>query len=83
MMHKATCAECGEFCQVPFKPNGSKPVLCSFCFKKADERGPARSFSDRRPATASAPSFGDREQLKSINAKLDAILNILNGEDEA
>ena len=28
-MHQATCAECGTSCEVPFKPNGKKPVLCS------------------------------------------------------
>ncbi len=33
-MHKATCAECGNSCEVPFKPNGKKPILCSMCFQK-------------------------------------------------
>jgi CxxC-x17-CxxC domain-containing protein len=26
-MHKATCADCGKECDVPFKPDGSRPVL--------------------------------------------------------
>ncbi len=34
-MHDAKCAECGKDCQVPFKPNGEKPVLCSDCYKKS------------------------------------------------
>ena len=38
MMHKATCNECGQACEVPFKPNGRKPVFCSNCFKR--EEGP-------------------------------------------
>jgi len=25
-MHKATCADCGKECDVPFKPDGSRPV---------------------------------------------------------
>jgi len=31
-MFKATCNECGNECEVPFKPTGGKPVLCSDCF---------------------------------------------------
>ena len=27
-----TCAECGTECEVPFKPNGEKPVYCNDCF---------------------------------------------------
>ena len=46
MMHKATCNECGQSCEVPFKPNGRKPVFCSNCFKR--EEGPApQRFGDR------------------------------------
>ena len=26
-MHKATCADCGNECEVPFKPSGDKPRL--------------------------------------------------------
>ena len=33
-MHKATCADCGKECEVPFKPNGKKPVLCKECYIK-------------------------------------------------
>ena len=33
-MHDATCAECGAETQVPFVPNGSRPVYCSDCFRK-------------------------------------------------
>lgn len=31
-MFSATCATCGREAQVPFRPNGSKPVYCSECF---------------------------------------------------
>ena len=34
MMYKAVCDECGNSCQVPFKPTGSKPIYCSNCFEK-------------------------------------------------
>ena len=31
-MFSATCSTCGREAQVPFRPNGSKPVYCSDCF---------------------------------------------------
>ena len=31
-MFSATCASCGREAQVPFRPNGSKPVYCRECF---------------------------------------------------
>ena len=33
-MHKATCAECGKECEVPFKPKGDRPVYCRECYMK-------------------------------------------------
>ncbi len=33
-MHKATCSECGEECEVPFKPTEGKPVYCRECYRK-------------------------------------------------
>lgn len=35
-MYKAKCSVCTNNCEVPFKPNGKKPVLCSHCFGKTD-----------------------------------------------
>lgn len=33
-MHKAICADCGQECEVPFKPSGDRPVYCKECFPK-------------------------------------------------
>lgn len=33
-MHDVTCSSCGTQTQVPFKPNGSKPVYCRDCFRR-------------------------------------------------
>ena len=33
-MHKAVCAECGQECEVPFKPSGDRPVYCKECYSK-------------------------------------------------
>ncbi len=45
-MHKTECADCGNECEVPFKPNGEKPVYCNDCFQDhkpaRDDRGRGR-----------------------------------------
>ena len=33
-MHKVTCAECGKEAEVPFKPDGVRPVYCQECYRK-------------------------------------------------
>tara|TARA_Y100000310_G_scaffold269523_1_gene282760 strand:+ start:12376 stop:12531 length:156 start_codon:yes stop_codon:yes gene_type:complete len=33
-MHKATCSECNQECEVPFKPTEGKPVFCKECYMK-------------------------------------------------
>jgi len=54
-MHKAICSECGEKCEVPFKPTGDKPVFCSKCFEiktsanRSSERNAGQSkFREKR-----------------------------------
>ena len=37
-MHKTTCSECGQECEVPFKPTEGKPVYCRECFQKRKPR---------------------------------------------
>jgi len=31
-MFETTCATCGKPCQVPFKPDASRPVYCLDCY---------------------------------------------------
>ncbi|MFH1399865.1 MAG: CxxC-x17-CxxC domain-containing protein [Candidatus Woesearchaeota archaeon] len=33
-MHKATCADCGKECEVPFQPTDGRPVYCKECYPK-------------------------------------------------
>ncbi len=50
-MFNVVCDECGEECQVPFKPSGDKPVYCSRCFEKHDpknDRQGDRGFRSER-----------------------------------
>ena len=84
-MHHAVCSNCGKDCEVPFKPTGSKPVLCSDCFAKNRDSEPRR-FSDRGDraprrdfAPREAGSSQNSKQLDIINAKLDQVLALLNG----
>lgn len=46
-LFSAVCDQCGKNCEVPFRPNGSKPIYCSECFegKGGGNRG---SFRDSR-----------------------------------
>lgn len=43
----ATCADCGNTCEVPFRPNGKKPVYCTACFPKHQDEGRGERFERR------------------------------------
>jgi len=56
-MFQANCASCGKTCEVPFRPNGKKPVYCTECFAK--NGGPTRNDSfEKKPFNKPfAPKF--------------------------
>ncbi len=61
-LHDATCASCGKTCQVPFMPNGRKPVYCRECFIPKGDAGerserPSRGTPDR---SKGKPDFAPR-----------------------
>ncbi len=33
-MHKAICSDCGQECEVPFRPDPNRPVYCRDCWSK-------------------------------------------------
>lgn len=70
-MFDATCSNCGKQCKVPFKPTGSKPVLCSDCFSKNSGNNFNNNQSPRAESNISS------EQFKQINTKLDKIIEML------
>lgn len=91
-LFKATCANCGKTCEVPFRPTGEKPVYCNDCFastkgregartdfKKRDFK-PRESFSSRESA---APLIPDKRiddlkhQLDTIQGKLNDIMQLI------
>lgn len=88
-MHRATCAKCGNECEVPFKPTGERPVYCSNCFKgirnsdprrsdDRDSRGRHDNYSENRNDRGNENNEGQfKKQFESLNWKLDKILKIL------
>jgi CxxC-x17-CxxC domain-containing protein len=63
-MHQAICADCGKTCEVPFRPNGRKPVYCKDCFAKNGGQTEPREFSKK-----SYPSDrSDRQERPSYNS---------------
>jgi len=96
-MHSTICSQCNTACEVPFKPNGRKPVLCQDCFRKDDGRDSAPRSSaqgfDRiggldKPAYKSTPHTGNEgieKQLRVLNDKMDLIIEALSdtGEEES
>lgn len=89
-MFKAVCAECGDSCEVPFKPNGNKPVYCSNCFKR--DKAPSNNFHSDRAPRFEAPHFHAEkspvnskleDKLDAINAKLEKIMKFISPAVEA
>jgi CxxC-x17-CxxC domain-containing protein len=81
----AICSKCGNACQVPFRPNGQKPVYCRACFGSPTSAPAGRENFIRRdvPMAPIAPRIEDRsiadlkQQMNAMNAKMDNILRIV------
>lgn len=73
-MHEAICSECGEKCEVPFKPTGDKPIYCNNCF---DRKGGRDNNRDNNNGVKNKNFNQDNKQLDAINEKLDKILKML------
>ncbi len=67
-MYEATCAECGNRCEVPFRPTGEKPVYCSNCFG-------GKGGGDKRGGSGKPDQ--SREMFEQMNRKLDKIIKVL------
>jgi CxxC-x17-CxxC domain-containing protein len=83
-MHEVTCDKCGRQCEVPFKPTSNKPVYCSDCFKKNDDRQAGRRFSEEesKPGVTQDDLDKINESIDEINEKLDKILVALNVDQD-
>ena len=81
----AVCSRCGKACQVPFRPNGQKPVYCRACFGIPSSAPSGRESFVRRdaPVVSFEPRPENREmtdlkqQIGVMNSKIDSILRML------
>jgi len=86
-MFEAVCANCGKKCEVPFRPNGQRPVYCRDCFGKQgrapSSNFPKKDFGAQAPFHVPAPQeMSDgriiddiKRQLDAMSMKLDQLLN--------
>jgi CxxC-x17-CxxC domain-containing protein len=82
---QTTCGNCGKTATVPFKPTGSRPVLCKACFSEKKSSGPRADRFERRGRPHD--HFEKRpqqsissEMLEIVNRKLDKIMRALKIE---
>lgn len=71
-MHKATCSDCGDSCELPFRPTGDRPVFCNNCFGKQDGGGRPNKFSGERRGRSERrerPRFEDKQMHSAVCAK--------------
>ena len=54
------CTTCGKSCEVPFKPDGTKPVLCRDCFAAKNAGGDNARGGNRFPSNDFAPRKPER-----------------------
>lgn len=86
-MFDAECNKCHDRCQVPFRPNGKKPVYCAKCFTPTDDRGgrddrsarpsygPSRDFGSSRPSMTT-PSEGVADRQIQLLTKQIETMNV-------
>jgi CxxC-x17-CxxC domain-containing protein len=88
-MHQAICEACGKSCEVPFRPNGKKPVYCTDCYGKQGGQGsdrgssfaPKRDFTpDRTPYVPSAPSSAPAQNNDRLIDGLKKQLEAMNSK---
>ncbi len=94
VLHKATCTQCGKACEVPFRPDGSKPVLCGACFTDRNDSSfrsqssnrsdykPNRSYgagnAAPRPERSNAELMQITKRLTMLEAKVSQLINMVS-----
>ena len=85
VLHDAVCSHCGKATQVPFRPNGQKPVFCKQCFNTDRANSPSPVTKQTSPAIFNAPRpqaddkrIDDlRGQVEALHVKMDRIWEVL------
>lgn len=87
--YDAECAACHQRCQVPFRPNGKKPVYCANCFVKdegrdASPRSYGNAFKARSSYVAAPAGVSDRQiqelkkQIETMNGTLERLVTAVD-----
>lgn len=66
---KATCSDCGQECELPFKPTGDRPVFCNNCFKKQGGGNDKPSRFGGRDQRRDRPSFENKQMHDAVCSK--------------
>jgi len=65
-MHEAVCDECGQRCEVPFRPTGDKPVFCRDCFKNKEDSSPRRPERRDSGRSFGRSNFEEKRMYKTV-----------------
>jgi CxxC-x17-CxxC domain-containing protein len=60
--YTAICAQCGQDCEVPFRPSGNRPVYCRGCFAQRKYKENYKPREERRPQAGAALSLRQSAQ---------------------
>lgn len=61
-LFKATCTTCGKPCEVPFRPDGQKPVLCRDCFSSKNSSPTSNERFGKPNRDNNAPRYENRSE---------------------
>src|SRR3972149_6429912 len=72
-MHNAICGDCGNECEIPFKPKDSRPVYCRECFQNHKPQEPSVSGFNRndRGSRYSRDSGGGSRYGRDFSSKFE------------
>lgn len=63
-LHEAKCSECGNMCEVPFKPDPHRPVYCRDCWTKRRKAKRGQGVK-RKPASRLRDSYPQNPNLRA------------------
>ncbi len=79
-LFKTTCSKCRAVCEVPFRPNGTKPVYCKDCYVRDDGYTPKDSYGSKDSYTKKSYATerpAPRPQAPAEDPRIGAILKEL------
>ena len=68
-LFNATCTTCGKSCEVPFRPDGTKPVLCRDCFAAKNASPFGNDTREERPRFDRNASFEHKHDRNPAPAR--------------